>query len=53
MTGRVTWVNGLGVENDFGDLPILHGCAIVVPSCVTEGEAGLSPCGGGFMGHLA
>lgn len=53
MAGRATWVDGLGVEDDFGDLPILHRCAVVVASCVTEGEAGLGPCGGGFMGHLA
>jgi hypothetical protein len=50
---RVTWVDGLGVEDDFRDLPILHRCAVVVPSRVTEGEAGLSPRGGRLVGHLA
>lgn len=53
MAGRGDRVDGLGVEDDFGNLPILHRCAIVVPSCVTEGEAGLCPRGGGLVGHLA
>lgn len=49
----VTWIDDLGVEDDFGDLPILHRRAVVVPSRITEGEAGLSPRGGGLVGHLA
>lgn len=44
---------GLGVEDDFGDLPVLHRGSVVVPRRVTEGEAGLSPCGGRLVGHLA
>lgn len=50
---RVSWVDSLGVEDDFRDLPILHRCAIVVPSRITEGEAGLSPRGGRLVGNLA
>lgn len=50
----VTWVEpGLGVEDDFRDLPVLHRGAIVVPGRVTKGEAGLGPRGGRLMGHLA
>lgn len=36
----------LCVEDDLWDLSILHGGAVVVPSRVTEGEAGFGSCCG-------
>lgn len=45
--------SGLGVEDDFWNLAVLHRRAIVVPGRIAEGEAGLGPCCGRLMGHLA
>lgn len=43
----------LGVEDDLGDLTILHRRAVVVPSRIAEGEARLGPRCGRLMGYLA
>ena len=45
--------SGLGVEDDFWNLAVLHRCAIVVPGRIAEGEAGLGPRRGRLVGHLA
>lgn len=54
LLSSAAWGPGrLGVEDHLGDLAVLHGRAIVVPSRVAKGEACLGPRRWRLVGHLA